>query len=617
MFKDHPKGLIVAFFANMGERFGFYTMMACLVLFLQAQYNLSPSGAGDYYSWFYFAIYALALLGGVIADKTKKYKTVILVGIVLMFVGYIFMSIPKLTLWSTLGALFVIALGNGMFKGNLQALVGQMYDDPKYAHLRDRAYSWFYMGINVGALFAPHAANGIRNWFLKSQGFIYNQNLAELSNLYKTNPDSVDLDKFRQAAEAASLNPIGVNIDYSAIANKYLDVFSHGYNYAFAIAAISMIISLVVYLFWKRLLPNKSMALESTDGKEKSAQKQVPKKPLAIVWAVIIGVAVAVAIYFTAGGANSDPDIVKRAFNLAFAAGMFLIFALWILQVSSKEERPRISALLLVFVVVIFFWMAFHQNGLTMNYFARDFTVRSVGKASMLLFNVWTFLALGIGLSGLVYILRKKSTQKERLFGALATVAGIVVIYLFYRSFGKSNSIQPEIFQHFNPFYIVFLTAPVVGFFVWLNKKGKEPSTPRKIGIGMILASVAFLVLLIGSLDLASYKELKDAGTTLNDSARVSQWWLIGSYFVITIAELFLSPMGLSFVSKVSPIRFQGLMQGGWLAATAVGNKLLFVGSDLYEKINLWKMWSVFIILCLLSAAFIFIIMKRLERLTK
>ncbi|MFN3781548.1 MAG: MFS transporter, partial [Candidatus Kapaibacteriota bacterium] len=133
MFKNHPKGLIVAFFSNMGERFGFYTMMAVLVLFLQAKYNLSAEKAGDIYSWFYFAIYALALVGGLIADFTNKYKTTVLVGLIVMLIGYILVAIPGMVLPVTVAGLFVIALGNGLFKGNLQAIVGQMYDDPQYS----------------------------------------------------------------------------------------------------------------------------------------------------------------------------------------------------------------------------------------------------------------------------------------------------------------------------------------------------------------------------------------------------------------------------------------------------------------------------------------------------
>jgi len=133
----------------------------------------------------------------------------------------------------------------------------------------------------------------------------------------------------------------------------------------------------------------------------------------------------------------------------------------------------------------------------------------------------------------------------------------------------------------------------------------------------MILAAVAFALLLIGSLDLAAPKDLNLTGSTISDEARISHWWLISTYFIITIAELFLSPMGLSFVSKVSPVRFQGLMQGGWLAATAVGNKLLFVGSKMWDRIQLWQLWLIFIVFCMLSAAFIFSIMKKLERSTK
>ena len=170
MFKDHPKGLFVAFFANMGERFGFYTMMAILVLFLQARYDLSAEAASGYYSWFYYAIYALALFGGILADSTSKYKLVILFGIIIMFTGYAVMAIPGMPLYLTLIGLFVIAFGNGLFKGNLQAVVGQLYDDPKYSKLRDTAFMIFYMGINVGAFFAPFVATGIRNWFLQDAG---------------------------------------------------------------------------------------------------------------------------------------------------------------------------------------------------------------------------------------------------------------------------------------------------------------------------------------------------------------------------------------------------------------------------------------------------------------
>src|SRR5665648_86394 len=145
-----------------------------------------------------------------------------------------------------------------------------------------------------------------------------------------------------------------------------------------------------------------------------------------------------------------------------------------------------------------------------------------------------------------------------------------------------------------------------------MSKKGIEPSTPKKIGIGMIIAAVGFIIVLVSSIGLPSPSSL--AGAPVNELDRVSPYWLISSYLIMTIAELFLSPMGLSFVSKVAPSRFQGLMQGGWLLATAVGNKLLVVGTILWDKVALTTLWLVFILCCLVSAAFIFLIIKRLEK---
>ena len=254
MLKNHPKGLLVAFFSNMGERFGFYTMMAILVLFLQAKFGLSAEKAGTIYSWFYFSIYALALVGGILADSTKKYKLVILSGIIIMFAGYIIMAVPGMTLTITIIGLFTIALGNGLFKGNLQAVVGQMYDDPKYSKLRDSAFMIFYMGINVGAFFAPFAATGMRNWWLKTNGFPHDGSLPSLCHQF-INGTLTDTSTLQQLADKVNLN--GPVTDLAAFASSYLEVFSKGYNYAFGIAAGAMVISLLVYIFFNKLLPNK------------------------------------------------------------------------------------------------------------------------------------------------------------------------------------------------------------------------------------------------------------------------------------------------------------------------------------------------------------------------
>ncbi len=603
MLKNHPRGLLVAFFSNMGERFGFYTMMAILVLFLQARYDLSAENAGTIYSWFYFSIYALALVGGIVADATKRYKLIIMTGIFIMFAGYVIMAIPGMSLTITIVGLFTIAFGNGLFKGNLQAVVGQMYDDPKYSKLRDSAYMIFYMGINVGAFFAPFAATGMRNWWLKVNGYLHDASLPSLCHQYLsgTLADSSTLQKL-----ADHVNVAGPVTDLSAFAAKYLEVFSKGYNYAFGVAAGAMVISLLVYVFFNRLLPNKEKSAKETTAK-------VDFKPGTIIASLAAMGITAVALTFVVGLADG------------FAFGLFAAFLTWIITSSRKEEKERITALAFVFIVVVFFWMSFHQNGLTLTLFARDYTVKQVGPITNMFFTLPSMLAVVGSIAGLVLLFRRNSKAKSRLTGGILLVIAILfstflltgvdptgILSKEITPFGKENAISPEIFQSFNPLFIVALTFPVMGIFAWMARKGIEPSTPKKIGLGMIIAAVGFLVIFFGSIGLPS--QLSLAGAPVAEADRVSPYWLINSYLILTIAELFLSPMGLSFVSKVAPSRFQGLMQGGWLLATAVGNKLLVVGSILWTKFSLTTLWMVFIICCLVSAAFIFSVLRKLER---
>jgi len=592
MLKNHPNGLLVAFFSNMGERFGFYTMMAILVLFLQAKFGLTAEKAGEIYSWFYFSIYALALLGGILADSTKKYKLVILAGIIIMFAGYIIMAVPGMTLTITIIGLFTIALGNGLFKGNLQAVVGQMYDDPKYAKLRDSAFMIFYMGINVGALFAPFAATGIRNWWLKTNGFAHDGSLPSLCHQF-INGTLADTSVFQQLADKANLS--GHVTDLSLFANKYLEVFSRGYNYAFAIAASTMVISLLVYVIFNKHLPNK-------EKKSGVVSEKLDFQPAILLAAIAAMGITAFLLHF----------IKQVGWTAGFAFGLFAAFVTWIILTAKKEEMSRVVALILVFIVVIFFWMSFHQNGLTLTLFANEYSAKYVNPFTYLFFNVFSLLAICGSVAGIILLLKKDSTGQTRIFGGLLFAAAFVFAYYNVVKAEPMNAISPEIFQSFNPLFVVALTFPVMWFFAWMNKKNIEPSVPKKIGFGMIIAAIGFSILLISSIHLPSPHSLN--GVPVADAERVSSYWLISIYLVLTIAELCLSPMGLSFVSKVAPSRFQGLMQGGWLLATAVGNKLLFVGSLLWNKVELWQLWLVFIVCCLTSAAFIFSILKRLEK---
>jgi len=614
MLKNHPRGLIVAFFANMGERFGFYTMMAILVLFLQAKYGLSVEQAGSYYSWFYFGIYALALIGGILADATNQYKLVILAGIVIMFAGYALIAIPGMSLAVTVTGLFIIAFGNGLFKGNLQAVVGQMYDNEKYSKVRDSAYMIFYMGINVGAFFAPFAANAVRNWFLGKQGFLHDGSLPEMCHAFMRN-ELGDIDKFQQLANHVSSQPV---TDLSAFSQQYIDAFSRGYNYAFGVAAAAMIISLLVYVIFNRHLPKKERSRKPvTEG---SSRLTSAIRPPTILVPLLVGAGVSALLYFIMINVESLKD---SAVDVSFPFGLFVAFAFFISMFSTKEERPRVVSLLLVFVVVIFFWMSFHQNGLVLTLFARDYTVKEVSRFTNVFFNLNSILAFIGTLAGLYLMVGRKKLM-ERLIGIVMFLGLGYYTYYLVKGYGVSNQIAPEIFQSFNPLFIVALTFPVMGFFTYLRNRNMEPSTPRKIGIGMVIAAVGFSVILVASLNLISPRELQYTDEFNNltyypvpDSSRVVPYWLISSYLILTVAELFLSPMGLSFVSKVAPPRFQGLMQGGWLLATATGNKLLVVGSIGWSRLQLWHLWAIFIICCLVSGAFIFSIMRRLENSTK
>jgi len=604
MFQGHPKGLYVAFFSNMGERFGFYTMMAILVLFLQAKYGLSVEQAGSYYSWFYFAIYALALLGGIIADATNKYKLVILAGIIIMFAGYAIVAVPGMTLGITITGLFVIALGNGLFKGNLQAVVGQMYDNEKYSKIRDSAYMIFYMGINVGAFFAPFVATTVRNWFLKTQGFLHDASLPEMCHAFMRGELS-NVGDLQVLADKVSGQPV---TDLTVFANQYLEAFSRGYNYAFAVAAGAMILSLLAYVIFNKHLPTKERSIKPTVS---PSEKGNVSSPVTILLSLVAGGAVTAVLL-----------LITRNVDLSFPFGLFVAFAFYITKTSTREERPRITSLLLVFVVVIFFWMSFHQNGLALTLFARDYTVKEVGSFTNIFFNLESMLAFIGALAGLFLLLGRKKAG-ERITGLVMFLGLGYLTYRFISGYPENNSIAPEVFQSFNPLFIVVLTFPVMAVFAYLRNNNAEPSTPKKIGIGMIIAALGFLVILLASVDLISPRELQFVDELGNvkynpvpDSSRVVPYWLISSYLILTIAELFLSPMGLSFVSKVAPPRFQGLMQGGWLLATAVGNKLLVVGSIGWSKLALWQLWAIFIICCLISGAFIFSILRRLEKAT-
>ena len=636
MFKGHPKGLYALALANTGERFGYYTMLAVFALFLRENFGLDSGTAGAIYSTFLGLVYFMPLIGGMMADKFG-FGRMVTTGIMVMFGGYLLLSAPlggeTVAMIAMMAALVLISVGTGLFKGNLQVMVGNLYDDPKYADKRDSGFSLFYMAINVGSLFAPTTAVGIKAWAEQSLGYSSND----------------------------------------------------AYHFSFMVACAALILSILIYFVFRPTFRHVE------GGKKKGEAAQVVD--------------------------NLTP----------------------------AETKQRIIALCLVFAVVIFFWMAFHQNGLTLTYFADEFTATTAFGFDTMLFNVWNLALIIVAVYATFSIFQSESAKGKIFSGVLASG---VLAFLVYRAMGiaptAEESVAAPIFQQFNPFYVVALTPVSMAIFGSLARKGKEPSAPRKIAFGMLVAAIGFAIMAFGSQGLntpneqqraiafnkaeafaakcytiapnvdalkeadgkanADIKAAQDFMGKLNDKTRpvftdvynaacviaaaevanevveetavveepvveetvaevvetpaveeaeavaevvetpevvevvettstevaeaeatlaaikadtkeekrTSPYWLIFTYLVLTFAELLLSPMGISFVSKVAPPKLKGLMMGGWFVATAIGNMLVAVGGFLWAGLPLWSVWTVFIALCLISALFMFVMMKRL-----
>jgi proton-dependent oligopeptide transporter, POT family len=416
--EKHPKGLYVLFATEMWERFSFYSMLAMFTLYLRDTtgqgFAWSVDSATALYANYLMFVYASPLIGGWLADRKLGYRKAVMIGGLFFMAGHLLLSFRSIPVVYV--ALTCLVIGNGFFKPNVSAMVGNLYSEG--SHLKDRAYNIFYMGINVGAFLAPVTAEIVqRNW---------------------------------------------------------------GYHPAFAVAAGGMAIS--VFILWKF-----KHHIQGTDRPGQASRDEMADSAAVTV--------------------DAPPTASSRQAELNASRQNTM---------DAIPEWKRIGALIVVFLIVIVFWMVFHQNGSTLTYWANDNTD---WKAS-----------------------------------------GIISLAL-------------------NAGWVIVLTFPLVAFWRWLDRKGLEPSTPMKMAFGMMLTGLSFFILFIAA-------RVGEATVTGSDpyAFKVSPAWLIGAYGVLTLGELMLSPMGLSLVSKVAPIRFRGVMMGGWFVATAIGNKLTQIG-------ELWDDW--------------------------
>ena len=517
--KEHPKGLIAAALSNMGERFGYYIMNAVLLLFICSKFGISDDAAGWIYAVFYFLIYVLSLPGGIIADRTQKYKGTIITGLLVMALGYGILSIPVFAdktgfswvLVLTCIALFIIAFGNGLFKGNLQAIVGQMYDNfeaeaakkgpeelAKAKEKRDSGFQIFYVFINIGGVIAPFVAPLLRSFWLKMNNLSYNADLPRLCHEYINGAENMS------AVATENLNNLATAVGHTgavdaAFCNSYLEIFNTGVHFSFIASVLAMLLSLTIFLCVKGKLPNPAK-------KEKKAEVQ-----------------------YTAE---------EKAAN-------------------AKEIKQRLYALFAVLGVAVFFWFSFHQNGQSLSVFARDFV--------------------------------------------------------------STGSIPPEIWQCINPLFVIILTPIIMFTFAALARKGKEVPTPRKIALGMLIAALAYIFLMIVAManSYPSGAEFKNLAEAIKEGLKCNPMVLIATYFFLTVAELFISPLGLSFVSKIAPRHLQGICQGLWLSATAIGNLFIALGVTMLNTFpHQWMCWAVFAGFCLISMGVMLGMVKWLEKVT-
>ncbi|MBQ2111964.1 MAG: MFS transporter, partial [Bacteroidales bacterium] len=528
---------------------------AIFLLFLQAKFGFSAAVTTQIYSIFLAGVYFMPFFGGILADKIG-YGKCVTIGIGVMFLGYLCLAIPTAPDLSgkilMFGALALIAIGTGLFKGNLQVMVGNLYDDPKYSAKRDAAFSLFYMAINVGSMFAPSMAKAMTNLTLNKFDLVYNANVPALA--HQVINGTISPENLSHLEGIAATMPGASGMNMAEFAPFYIEKLSTAYNGGFAVACVALIISVLIYYGCRSWFKH-------ADVNAKQAKE-----------------------------ANPSAEV----------------------ELTPAQTKSRIGALIFVFAVVIFFWMAFHQNGATMTFFARDYTASSTSGILRIGFNIWCLALIALSVYTLFNVFQAETKKAKITSGAITAGLWALAAFLYMRMPGTVN-IQPSDFQQFNPFYVVALTPVSLAIFGALAKKGKEPSAPRKIGLGMFVAGAGFLILTIASFGLASPKEL--GGTVSPDL--VSPTWLISTYLVLTFAELLLSPMGISFVSKVAPPKYKGMMMGGWFAATAIGNYLVSVPGLLWMRIPLWSIWVVLIAICILAGVFIFANMKRIESATE
>lgn len=560
--QSHPKGLWYLFGTEMWERFGYYLMLGIFSLYMLDGWNnggmgFDPAKKSDIYGTYLGLVYLTPFIGGLLADRVLGYRKSIIMGGLMMAAGYFLLSIHSIETFYV--ALFCIILGNGFFKPNISTLVGNLYSSDEMKDKKDAGYNIFYMGINVGAFICNFVAAYMR--------------------------------------------------------------INYGWGHAFAAAGVGMLIGVVVFLIGTKHIKHVDVIKPVQEGDMPTGK--------------ILGLTVLPMFIFGIIGYLIPGNFLGSDTNDAFIIGCVPVIGFFIylaFKAEAKESRA-IKALLAVFTCVILFFAIFHQNGDALTVWAEDHTDRSMPTAvsnvadelgmAQVVVNNDIVSADQATFDKTIAEMRAKeeampAVSKEELTAKAAYSSEIGQLEKSRKYFAtlpgdqvpaKGTNLKlysTELYQSINPFWVVVLTPLVVGVFGWMRRRKKEPSTPTKIFIGLVITALSALVM-VGAVFATNDMTLK-----------ASSWWLIASYGVITIGELCLSPMGLSLVSKLSPPRITALMMGGFFLAISVGNKLSGMLSSLWEKIPQKENFFFLNFGLVLAAAIVLLLMlKWLNRVMK
>lgn len=547
MWKSHPKALPYLFLSEMWERFGYYLMIGIFTLYLkdvEAGFALTEKEASDLYGTFIALVFLTPFIGGLVADRYWGYKKSIVIGGLMMGVGYLLMGIHNITMLYV--AMTLVIIGNGFFKPNISTLLGNFYSEDQYKDKKDEGYNIFYMGINVGA-------------------FICNFFGAALQILL-------------------------------------------GWQYAFMAAGVGMFIGVIVFLLGTKHYGNKT---------DKKGTQEGDMPFYKIVLFILVPSAVFGVIGWLLKGVTSEANPSgyifgsdsTDAFIFACIPVIFFYGSLYF-KAKAEDKRP-IGALLTIFSVVILFWAVFKLNGSALTTWADRYTDREITGTTKSVFNTLK-LSKEIEYKKDSTELYDASFRIQKLNGE---VQKTVDYPIYFRNVAKEKLPEESskvsiwatnLSQSINPGWVIILTPLVVAFFTFLRGRKKEPSTPTKIAFGLLISALSVLVM-IAAVNMGG-----------NGSEKVSVWWLVANYGIITIGELFLSPMGLSVVSKLSPTNITSLMMGGWFLSTSIGNKLSGVLASLWDTYdNKQDFFWINFGLLMFATLFMFVLLKQLNAVMK